>query len=835
MKAEKNNSIDRSENKPQVHLVCNAHLDPAWLWNWPEGLGAALSTFRVAVTFCEETENFVFAHNESLLYEWVEENEPELFERIRAQVKAGKWKIMGGWYLQSDCNMPNGESIVRQILTGNRYFKEKFGVECKAAVSMDCFGHSKGLVQILEKAGYTSYVFMRPEPNLGFLDIPQRFCWEGYNGSRIKGYRLNTGYNTLKGQAADVVGKYIDEEYDGTREIMRMWGIGDHGGGPSRIDLENINALIGQRADEVPIIHSCPEDFMATLDIDALPTYDGDLNPIDVGCYTSMKRVKQLHRRLEGKLLAAEKVSSMCEINGLSAYPKARLEEAWKALLFCEFHDILPGTCIKPSENDAIQRLNHGLQICDEIQVGAFYALAKREKAPERGDIPIMVLNPHPYPVTGVFTCEFMLEDQNWADTFFSGTVCQNGRALPSQMEKEECGFNLDWRKNVCFKATLAPMSLNRFDCKLEELPSRPFTTEVVTGANNTFTCGDMEYTVDLSDGSLCSIKKNGVEYASEGFGRLNVYNDDCDPWLINRKEITDFAGQFTLLDETEAAAFAACHVERLAPIRIVENGDVRYCVEVLLGWNNSRARVMYAFPKDGSEMQVFYTVHWNEKDTMLRAQMTHNFAGAEYSGQDMYGVKPLTCEHEMVAQRWVAAAQPDGGRAMAVINDGCYGFRLGGHTVESGLLRSPTYSCHQVKGPRLPFNRYYARMEQCENSFGFTVLFGTKEEIEERADIRAQIMNEAPLAISFFADGDGNTVGGLMNVTGARLDACKKSEDGEAYILRLFNYRDHPETATVDIPAFGIKYSAVMGAMEIKTLRFGRDGIEEVGLIAEN
>ena len=238
--------------KPLVHLVCNAHLDPIWLWNWPEGLGAAISTFRVAAQFCEETENFLFTHNEALLYEWVEENDPALFERIRKLVKAGKWKIMGGWYLQPDCNMPAGESIVRQILTGNRYFKEKFGESCEVAVSMDCFGHSKGLVQILEQAGYTGYLYMRPDYHLGLLDIPQRVCWEGYNGSRVKAYRLNTGYNTLYGTAAGVIEGYVKETYDGTCDIMRAWGIGDHGGGPSRVDLTQVNEFIEREKDNIP-------------------------------------------------------------------------------------------------------------------------------------------------------------------------------------------------------------------------------------------------------------------------------------------------------------------------------------------------------------------------------------------------------------------------------------------------------------------------------------------------------------------------------------------------------------------------------------------------------
>ncbi len=144
--------------KPSVHLICNAHLDPVWLWEWEEGAAEAISTFRVAADLCEEFDTFIFNHNEALVYEWVEEYEPALFERIRHLVKAGRWHVMGGWHVQPDCNMPSGESFVRQALLGRRYFSEKFGVEPRTAVNLDPFGHTRGLVQILAKSGYAAYL-----------------------------------------------------------------------------------------------------------------------------------------------------------------------------------------------------------------------------------------------------------------------------------------------------------------------------------------------------------------------------------------------------------------------------------------------------------------------------------------------------------------------------------------------------------------------------------------------------------------------------------------------------------------------------------------------------
>ena len=132
-------------NKQSIHLVCNAHLDPVWLWEWEEGAAEAISTFRVAADFCEKYKGFIFNHNEVTLYRWVEEYEPGLFKRIQKLVRQGKWEIMGGWYLQPDCNMPSGESFVRQILLGREYFNDKFGKTPTTAINFDPFGHARRL------------------------------------------------------------------------------------------------------------------------------------------------------------------------------------------------------------------------------------------------------------------------------------------------------------------------------------------------------------------------------------------------------------------------------------------------------------------------------------------------------------------------------------------------------------------------------------------------------------------------------------------------------------------------------------------------------------------
>ena len=311
----------------KIHLLCNAHLDPAWLWRWNEGLAEAISTFRVAADFCEEYDAFVFNHNESLLYEWVEEYEPALFNRIKKLVEQGKWKIMGGWYLQPDCNMPSPESFLSQIDIGREYFKEKFGVTPTTAINFDPFGHTRGLVQIMAKKGFKNYVFMRPGEYTADV-FRSNFLWEGYDGSTVIAHGIYGGYNTPKGLTVERIKNHINSIEDDT--ILCLWGVGNHGGGPSRVDIEAIAELA--KATEHTIIHSNCDDYFAEVDAKNLKKVSRSLTPSMVGCYTSMVRIKQANRRLENKLAITEKIMSYAEMQSDIVFDYEELKKAKKAL-----------------------------------------------------------------------------------------------------------------------------------------------------------------------------------------------------------------------------------------------------------------------------------------------------------------------------------------------------------------------------------------------------------------------------------------------------------------------------------------------------------------------
>jgi len=502
-----------SKSKTQVvHLICNAHLDPVWLWEWEEGAAEAVSTFRTAAELCEKDETFIFNHNEVILYKWIQEYEPALFKRIQKLVKKGRWHIMGGWYLQPDCNMPSGESFVRQILLGKTYFKKHFGVEPKTAINFDPFGHTRGLVQILTRSGHNAYLFGRP----GDVALPlpaEDFRWVGYDGSEVLATRFAGWYQSLLGQAREIIEERMTDNND--REILAiLWGVGNHGGGPSKVDLHDVNKLI-KSSKNLPIRHSSPDIYFRELakKRDQLPRVERDLNPWATGCYSSQIRLKQKHRELENAIYSLEKMATTAAAQGLMRYPSEEIHEALCDLMTGEFHDILPGSSIEPVEETSLRLFDHGLEIASRARTRAFFALAAGQKKARDGEIPVLVCNPHPYRVRTVLECEFNLPDFRPREEFIPIEVFKNGKRVVSQLENELCHHHCEWRKRIVFAADLDPGVMNRFDCRMGEMRiGRPAPVLKAKHGKIHFKTADLDVIVNTKTGLIDRYRVRGVD-----------------------------------------------------------------------------------------------------------------------------------------------------------------------------------------------------------------------------------------------------------------------------------------------------------------------------------
>jgi len=816
----------------KLHLLSNAHLDPVWQWEWEEGAAAAVSTFRAAAEFCEEYEGYVFNHNEVILYKWIEEYEPALFKRIQRLVREGKWNIMGGWYLQPDCNMISGESFVRQILTGKAYFREKFGAEPTTAINFDSFGHTRGLVQILQQAGYDSYIFMRPDEMDG---LPAGdFVWEGFNGSKVMAHKIQGGYNSLMGKSREKVEQWLADHPDESTGLV-LWGVGNHGGGPSRVDLEQIGKLMQER-DDYEIVHSTPESYFQDVRKKALPSYAGDLNPRFVGCYTSMIRIKQKHRQLENELFQTEKMLSAAAMQGLLAYPKGELDEALRDLLTAQFHDILPGTSVQPAEEASIRQIDHGLEIAARLKARAFFALAAGQPKAALKEYPILVYNPHPFPVKGVFECEFMLEDQNWKEEFSMPLVYRDGELLPCQPEKELSNLNLDWRKRVVFEAELAPSSMNRFDCRIQMLDAKPLPQLTEKDGYYRFETADLRVAVNARTGLIDEYVAGDVSFVKPNAFAALVVKDNEDPWRMDTHVFGQVEGTFALMNEEDSGTFSGVK-HPLPAVRVIEDGEVRTVIEAVFRYGSSTLVQAYKLPKRGTEVEVEVRVYWNEKDMMLKLSIPTVLDQGEFLGQTAFGINPLNGEgQETVSQKWVAVEDAGKGLAVTCINNGTYGGDFRGGEIRVSLLRSAGYCAHPIgERPIMVQDRFQPRMDQGERKYTFWLNAGELADRRASIDREALARNERPYALSFFPSGEGEKPAPFLRLEddSIQLSAFKKEERGEGYILRLFEPTGHGGSTTVSLPSLGIREKVRLNGFEFKTFRVlpGSGAFEEVPL----
>ncbi len=803
----------------ELHMICNAHLDPVWLWQRPEGIAEAISTFRVAADFCEEFDGFVFNHNESVLYEWVEENEPELFGRIQKLVREGKWRIMGGWYLQPDCVMPCGESFIRQIETGTKYFKEKFGVKPLTAINFDPFGHSRGLVQILKKCGYESYVFMRPSGT----DCEHDFIWKGFDGSEIFAHKINCGYNSGKGKIMTKIERVLEREYgDGIN--MMFWGIGNHGGGPSREDLNTIAAYMKDHP-ENGLMHSWCENYFERIDKSKLKPYDKSLNYTMVGCYTTMARIKQAHRRLENDLAICEK---MLALSGVS-YDEKELKKAEKALLFCEFHDILPGTSIKAAEDDCLRLFAYGSEIAEKYKTKAFFKLCEGQPKAKDGEIPVLVFNPHPYKITQDVEVEFQLQDQNWNENEVTIVTVRDskGNYLPSQNEKEACTFSLDWRKRVCFRAELEPMSINRFDCELhvENLPKRKIEPCNETAEHFTFDNGKMQVLISKKTGLIDKYCVNGVDMLNPESGKITVFKDNEDPWGMRVDGFNERIGEFTLLSDKKANAFNGYPEETLGNVRVIENGAVRLKIQAIFGYSDSFAVVTYTLPKNGNYVDVKIRMLSNNASRFYKLSFDSTLSTPDFYGQTAFGTEKLRTEgKEAVYQKWCGVFE--NGNGLAVINKGTYGGSVDGNILNVSLLRTPVNSAHPIADrPLADFDRSHDRIDIGERDFEFRLTADT-----DYLDMQAEVFNQPCIALSFFPSGAKEKKDTRIEIDNNYVILTRYRKNADGFTVRLYNSSDKSEKAVIKIENSG--FETELGAYEVKTFKYNNKSLTETDMI---
>lgn len=791
----------------EVHLICNAHLDPIWQWEWEEGAAAALSTFRAAADLADQFD-YIFCHNEVTLYKYIEEYAPALFERIKELIRVGKWHIMGGWYLQPDCNMPQGESFVRQIQVGHKYFMEKFGVNPTTAINFDAFGHTRGLVQILKKCGQDSLILTRP----GNDPTPAgQFWWEGLDGSRIKVNGVRQGYNSPLGHAAEAIRNKANGQPEDV--ICVLWGVGNHGGGPSRKDLADIEKLKAEGSLE--ILHSTPETFFAKIDPKVV--HDKSLRTVMPGCYTSMSQIKRKHAELENTLFMVEKLCSVAAMRGLVPYPEKELNEVVEDLLNAQFHDVLPGSSVRAGEENGLRLLDHGLLMLNRLRARAYFAMANAEPRAAEGEYPVLVLNPNPYEWETEIFCEFSLADQNWSDSeaYYPRVLDKDGNRIPAQVVKEESNLNLDWRKRICFRAKLAPLTLTRFSVYMDLEPKK--TNVYAAGQDVVVDLPNIgkHVEIDGKTGLLRSYRIAGKEYIDQtkaGAFQPVFYKDNPDPWAMGAFQLTAMGSDptpFTLMAEPDGM------FKGMKSIQVIEDGDIYTGVECFFRCENTRVRVEYDIYKNTDAVDVKVDVFLSDNDRMLKLALPL-VAQGEYIGQTAFGTEPLYMNgRECVAQRFVALR--DGENCIALLNQGTYGSSYQDGVLSMSLVRGVSYCAHPIGDrPIIPTDRYVKKMDMGERNYNFRLTVAPEEALERLAleyNVPAYACNVFPLGEKL------NLVPFTMSVDDKNivLVTLKKRDGKNGFIIRLLN--NWSESKNTTLTYAGDTLPLTFGRYEVKTI----------------
>ncbi len=411
-----------------LYMIPNAHLDPVWLWPCRDGQSEAHNTIQSAIDRLQENPDMTFSCSSSSVYEWIEEANSALFEDVKRQVKEGHFEIVGGWVVQSDTIISSGESLIRQAMLGKQYFQSRFDREVQVAYSVDAFGHNAGLPKILTHSGFKYYVMHRPGP--GEKDLPNVFRWQGNDGSEILTLRTvphgyNTNNNLNKADFFNLVERAIAS---GNRHQTFFMGVGDHGGGPTRQQLEWVREL----QKKYNIRFSTLLDYFRIVEKeDDLPVITGELTHHAPGCYSAHSGVKHWVSGCGRELYKAE---ALMALNSDTPQKEDMLfmHRAWWNYLFSHFHDIYPGSSVETAYEEVRDELGGAVDAARKIKIRELHRLAKQTDTSDLKEGGIFVCNPLPWRRKGIVEIDTFMDPNNTGHIFQS-LKAPDGTVYPIQ------------------------------------------------------------------------------------------------------------------------------------------------------------------------------------------------------------------------------------------------------------------------------------------------------------------------------------------------------------------------------------------------------------------
>jgi alpha-mannosidase len=686
----------------QIKMLGHAHLDLAWLWTVSETWEVAQRTFESVLKLQQEFSELTFCHSTPALYAWIEQHRPDLFTAIKQQIAAGRWEVVGGMWVEPELNLINGESIVRQVLYGQRYVQEKFGELTRVAWVPDSFGFCWQLPQILKQGGIEYFVTQKLHWNDTTKFPYGAFWWQSPDGTQI--FSLMSPPNTtgvMDTNPLTIAAYAVDwETQTHLKDAFWLPGVGDHGGGPTR-DMLQV-AKRWQRSPFFPQLEFTTalsylslisrQELVGNTEIDKKQTTDNGQPTSEIpiwndelylefhrGCYTTHADQKHWNRRCEGLLYQAELFASLATITTGCSYPKLQLELAWKKVLFNQFHDILPGTSIPEVFVEANQAWQNVEQVGLEIVEASLKAIASQitlPPPPQPDAQPVIVFNPLNWQRSELIAVSLPQSSEAAWDVYDL-----SGEKLPSQRRDVS---------TLLFLAKDVPSIGYRvfWLCRGDDQPLKDAGLCAPTLAENWVLENEvLRVVVDPDTGDLSSVfdKVHQREVLSGSGNQLQAFEDSgqyWDAWNIDPNY-----------------AQRPLPPTLLKSIEWIERGIVRSRLCVVRQLGQSQFHQEYVLEAESPILKIVTTVDWQERHVLVKAAFPLNLE-ADYAtyeipcGAIQRPTRPKTpaeqAKWEVPALRWADLSEGDYG--VSLLNDCKYGYDAQPSQLRLTLLRSPNW-----------------------------------------------------------------------------------------------------------------------------------------------
>jgi alpha-mannosidase len=816
------------------HLTGNSHIDAAWLWPWTETVDAVKRTFSTALQLMNEYPDYTYTQSAAQYNSWMADKYPAINDQIKQRIKEGRWEIVGGMWVEPDLNMPDGEAQVRSILVGKRWFQKEYGVDVRIGWNPDSFGYMWQLPQIYKRSGIDYFVTQKMAWN-DTNQLPFKlFWWESPDGSKVLTYfphdyangnlnpvRLSNDLATARKQAP------------GMTEMMDLYGVGDHGGGPTRAILDEgmhwsqddkvipkmkmgtaqsfFNDVEGKIAPASPTWDYesiakgyTPPPTPADGKI-SIPTWNSELYlEYHRGTLTTQANHKRNMRDSEIQVLDAEKYASLAWLQG-KTYPGDQFTEAWKKVTFNDFHDLAAGSGIGIIYKDAQKDYDDVRWATNEISHDALKTLTADVDTKAAAGVPVIIYNSLAWQRSGEVTVDVQMPA---AVSNGVSVIDAAGHVVPSQvLHKDE--------KTNTFKLLLAPKEVPSLGYMLVHVVpgTKTFPTDLKADGL-TIENSVLKVVVNKQNGCITSIfdKKSNFESLAPGAcgNQLQTFKDlpkDYDAWNIDPGTLDHFTP-----------------IENVDSVELVEKGPLHAVIRVTRTWQSSKFVQDITLAAGSDQIDVVNDIDWHETHVLLKAAFPLAATSDKATYEVPYGaIERATtrnntwekAQFEVPALRW--ADLGNGQHGFSLLNESKYGYDDEGNTLRLSLLRSPTWPDPEADRGHHHFS-YAVYPHAGDWKQAMTVRHGYEYNYKLAAIQVESHTGSLPAMYSYASVKPENVV----------LTALKKAEDENGLIFRVYESAGKSGDVQIHVPkgATGATVTNLMEKSEGSELKLTGDTV---------